>query len=74
MARICRDFFARRAPERTWILENSWCGRCELPDLGVEEPVEYEERGRVYLEGLCPICHGRVALEIVDQRQGTRTG
>jgi len=68
MNRIDRDFYQREAAERDWMIENTWCGECQLPDLGIDEPREFEEAGRIFLEGDCRICRRTLTSEVVDQR------
>jgi hypothetical protein len=64
MERIVREFRARPEQERTWMIENSWCEHCQEADLGITDPMEYEEQGQVYLEGHCRRCGSLVRSEI----------
>lgn len=66
--RVRRDFYRRDRSERTWMLENTWCDGCRLPDLGMDDPREFEEDGHVYIEGRCRICGRTLTSEVVDQR------
>lgn len=66
--RVGRDFYRRDRSERTWMLENTWCDGCRLPDLGMDDPCEFEEDGHVYIEGRCRICGRTLTSEVVDQR------
>ena len=50
------------------MVESTWCENCRLPDLGIENPMEFEEDGHVFIEGQCRICGRRLTTEIVDQR------
>lgn len=68
MARIARDFYARKPSEQAWVRENTWCEECRLPDLGLDLPVEFEEDERVFVQGECRICGNLVKTELVDQR------
>jgi hypothetical protein len=68
MTRRRRDFYCRDSSERVWMLESTWCEDCRLPDLGIDDPTEFEEDGLVYIEGRCRICGCRLTSEIVDQR------
>ncbi len=68
MGRVSRNFYRRDGAERNWMIESTWCGRCRLPDLGIDDPCEFEEDGVVYLEGQCRICGGTLTSEVVDQR------
>ncbi|MCP4035438.1 MAG: hypothetical protein GY733_00755 [bacterium] len=69
MGRVQRDFYRRECTERTWMIENTWCGHCRLPDLGIDDPREFEEDGCIYLEGVCRICGRTLTSEVVDQRE-----
>lgn len=69
MTRIDRDFEARSAWEQQWLCENTWCQACRIADLGLVDPSEFEEDGRVYVQGYCRACGGVVLSEVVDQRQ-----
>ena len=69
MARVMRDFYQRGPSERNWMVESTWCGECRIHDLGLDDPVEYEEEGRIYVEGRCRICGEPTLAEIVDQRK-----
>ncbi len=71
MSRTERDFFLRDESERAWMVENTWCAVCRLPDLGIEHPREFEVDGGVYLEGECRICRGTLTSEVVDQRESS---
>jgi hypothetical protein len=64
MARTIRDFTSRPAAERAFMIKNTWCKHCNAADLGLTDPVEYEEGGVRYLEGLCRQCRERVISEI----------
>ncbi len=48
-----------------WILENSWCDSCNEADLGMENPVEFEQDGKIFVEGNCSQCGASIqsALE-----------
>ncbi len=74
MPRLQRDFFNRDESERSWMIESTWCDTCGLPDLGIENPMEFEEDGHVYIEGSCRICGRRLMTEVVDQRAETSLG
>jgi len=70
MARTERDFAERSAQERDWMLQNTWCDACGEADLGMDAPREYEEDGRVYVEGKCRKCRRRVRSEVVERDAG----
>lgn len=68
MSRMSLNFYRRDDAERMWMQENTWCHRCRLPDLGIDDPEEFEEDGQVFIEGRCRICRNTLRSEIVDQR------
>ncbi len=67
MARRERDFNAREAGEQAWLRQNTWCDECQAADLGMRDPIEYEEEGLVYVEGTCLRCGSRVVSEIQER-------
>jgi hypothetical protein len=69
VVRIARKFQARSIPEQRCLQENTWCESCGMSDLGMAQPDEYEEDGRVFLEGACAVCGNPIKTEIVDQRR-----
>ena len=74
MARVVRKFAGRSISEQQWLLENTWCDTCTMYDLGMIDPEEYEEDGRVFIEGVCQVCGNPIKSEIVDQRAESRQG
>lgn len=68
--RIPRNFFVRDANERGFICENSWCNSCGEADIGLIDPVEYEEAGQILVEGACVRCGGRIFNTINEERSG----
>lgn len=73
MGRLSRDFFLRDAAEQDWLQENTWCSGCRLPDLGIDDPREFEEDGQVFIQGSCRICRMKLTSEVVDQRTAEAT-
>ena len=65
--RTPRDFGANPPWLRQWYLKHTWCNTCNKADLGMIEPNEYEEDGRVYVEGDCEVCGERVFSEVVER-------
>lgn len=65
--RIMRDFDARDEQERSAFLEQTWCDHCQQANLGMKDPVEYELRGVVYIEGSCLRCGQPVVTELTDE-------
>jgi hypothetical protein len=64
--RIPRDFFSRPGAEQEWLCSNSWCNRCKAADLGIDEPTEFAEDGRVLLEGKCRACGSACITELIE--------
>jgi len=71
MARIKRNFSDRDAQDQRWIVTNTWCNYCTKADLGLTEPVEYEEAGQILVEGKCKRCGQRVISSISEQNAKT---
>jgi hypothetical protein len=68
VARIERDFYKRPEVLRKSFEEDTWCDECGEADLGLIEPHEYEEDGKVFIEGKCRQCGGQVVSEIIVQK------
>jgi hypothetical protein len=66
--RISRDFFARDQFEQESICENTWCDTCDEADIGLLNPIEYEEHGHIFVEGQCTRCRGKVATELTEHQ------
>ena len=64
--RVERDFFARNQVEQEFICENSWCDACDEADIGLLEPHEFEEEGRIFVEGACARCRARIITVLTD--------
>ena len=62
--RADRDFYANPQWLQEWQLKNTWCDTCGKADLGMHSPKEYEERGSVYVSGLCNRCGNAVVSEV----------
>ncbi|MGB0467651.1 MAG: hypothetical protein ACPGF7_09020 [Pontibacterium sp.] len=65
--RIERDFYARDAEEQVAFLEQTWCDHCQKENLGMVDPVEYEHKGIIYIEGNCQCCGEVVLTELTDE-------
>lgn len=72
MNRIPRDFGARPQDEQDSFTQITWCDSCLKSNLGLFNPVEYEEDGKLYLEGICSRCQSQVVSEIIDKDSGGR--
>ena len=64
--RIERDFNARDEEEKKAFLEQTWCNQCQEVNLGMVEPVEYEQNDTVFIEGKCTKCGGIILTELTD--------
>jgi hypothetical protein len=58
----------RTPAEQSWFQKNTWCEQCARPDLGMKEPIEYEEDKTIYIEGKCIVCGSTVrsSVEVRD--------
>ncbi|GGX65394.1 hypothetical protein GCM10007392_36580 [Saccharospirillum salsuginis] len=64
--RLERDFYLREPDEQQAFLDNTWCNQCQEMDLGMTDPVEFEFKGRVFIEGRCQRCGAPVTTEIAE--------
>jgi len=71
MARIKRNFGDRDAQDQRWLVANTWCDHCAKADLGLTEPVEYEEGGQILVEGKCKHCGERVVSRVSERNAKT---
>lgn len=71
--RFVRNFRARSADEQNALSKESWCDSCGKADLGIDSPVEFEEDGRVYVEGKCSRCGTHVVTEILEINNGEKS-
>ena len=70
LLRSPRQFMSRNSEEQSWLQKNTWCDQCARPDLGMIEPVEYEEGKTIYIEGKCAVCGSKVRSS-VESRDAT---
>jgi hypothetical protein len=68
--RVQRDFFSRGQPDQDFIRDNTWCDTCDEADIGLLNPVEYDEDGRVFVEGVCARCRSPIVTEIAEHSAG----
>jgi hypothetical protein len=61
-----RDFSARPPREQQELAHDSWCDVCNEADLGMREPREFEEDGKIVVEGLCRKCGSPIRNYIED--------
>ncbi|MCT7358520.1 MAG: hypothetical protein COB09_08815 [Thalassobium sp.] len=66
MERTERDFYARDKEDQDAFLSQTWCNNCMEADLGMVEPVEFEQEGVIFIEGKCAKCGESVTTEIAD--------
>jgi len=62
-----RIFSNRPDIEQEMLIVDTWCPVCQKADLGLSGPFEYEENGKVFIEGLCRKCKNRVVSEITER-------
>jgi hypothetical protein len=55
--------------EQKAILEDTWCNACKEADLGMTDPVEFEENGQVMVEGLCDRCGGSIRTTLIVEER-----
>jgi len=67
MAKQERDFYKRDPEEQAAFLEQTWCNNCLEVDLGMTDPVEYEQDGIIMIEGKCKKCGEPVITELADE-------
>ncbi|MFT2112486.1 hypothetical protein [Marinomonas sp. 2405UD68-3] len=61
------DFFQRPKDEQADFLSMTWCNGCELMDLGMIDPQEYQSESRHWIEGKCQVCSAVVITEIQEE-------
>ena len=59
------EFAALDVLEQKWIIEETWCDKCEAADLGIRNPSRYAEDGREFVTGNCNVCGANCVSEIV---------
>ncbi|GAA6133449.1 hypothetical protein NBRC116188_02380 [Oceaniserpentilla sp. 4NH20-0058] len=67
MAKQERDFYQRDPEDQAAFLEQTWCNNCLEVDLGMVDPVEYEQDGTIMIEGKCKKCGESVITELADE-------
>ena len=61
-----REFLARSQAEQQMLTEDSWCDVCEEADLGMRDPKEFEEDGKIVIEGFCRKCGNPIRNHITE--------
>lgn len=64
--RVLFDFSQRAEEEQALLLQHTWCDSCQQADLGMRDPVEYEQAGVRIVEGCCNQCGEPVFTELTD--------
>lgn len=64
--RVDRDFFQRTTDDQQDFITNTWCDDCGKENLGLTNPVEYEQAGTIFIEGQCLQCKNTVVTEITE--------
>lgn len=64
MARQERDFYQRPLEDQRSFLQCTWCENCQEMDLGMTDPIEYEDEGVVIIEGKCKKCGEPIVTEV----------
>jgi hypothetical protein len=65
--RTLRDFWQRDQLDQSIICDNTWCNVCKQADIGLVQPNEYEEDGRIFVEGKCARCSTLVVTELTEK-------
>lgn len=67
-----RDFTLRTATEEQWLINNTGCPRCQKTNLGLPNPIEFEDNGWSFLERTCVLCDGIDCSEIAQDERAHR--
>ena len=55
--------------EQKFILEDTWCEACNMANLGMLKPTEFEENGETIVEGICARCRGPIRTVVVTKER-----
>lgn len=55
--------------EKDTYLKDSWCSKCQEPDLGIVNPELYLESGRKFIKGSCVVCGEVCVSEIIERSE-----
>jgi len=61
-----RDFSARPTAEQQMLTEDSWCDACGEADIGMRDAEEFEENGKIVIEGFCRRCGSQIRNVITE--------
>lgn len=64
---IERDFNLRDEDEKKAFLEETWCDNCQEVNLGMKNPIEYEQNDIIFIEGKCRKCGNIILTEITEE-------
>ena len=56
----------KREADQQAFLTQTWCNKCQQPDLGMTDPVEYAQGKTTLIEGKCAKCGELVVTELTD--------
>jgi GNAT superfamily N-acetyltransferase len=65
--KVSRDFYSRPQDEQVLVCQETWCGQCNKPDLGMSNPIEHEDNGFIFVEGCCNVC-GTTVISRIEER------
>lgn len=51
-----QTFNSRNPEEKDWLLNNNWYPNCNKAYTEINNPIEYEEDGKISLSCICKIC------------------
>jgi hypothetical protein len=54
--------------EKDIYTSDTWCDRCNKPDLGINEPAIYLENGNKFIEGKCVVCGQMQKTQIITKQ------
>ncbi|MDX1962290.1 MAG: hypothetical protein SFX18_04010 [Pirellulales bacterium] len=61
-----RNFSSRSPAEQQILTEDSWCEVCEAADLGMRDAREFEQDGKIVVEGFCRKCGSVIRNHITE--------
>lgn len=64
---IERKFSDRPLDLQQDLLQQTWCNTCMEMDLGMKNAKEYQSGDRIWIEGECLKCGGKVITEIEEE-------
>ena len=64
MDKVYKDFYNRPKDHQEYFTTNTWCNKCNKADLGLKNPLEYQQNGKTFIAGDCKLCGLEVISEI----------